>query len=109
MAWARIHYLGLPLFIGSVVVPMYIFVGLPSVGPQPERVRERCEGDGLHPFYRRFYVGGWLQAGAKTVAIFGAASEAFSKANLNCSIDESLRRFDEVVTAARRDSVAVRG
>ena len=43
-------------------------------------------------------------AGAKEVAVFGAASEAFSKKNINCSIAESLERFSEVVSAAKKRS-----
>mmetsp|Transcript_10135 Transcript_10135/g.27716 ORF Transcript_10135/g.27716 Transcript_10135/m.27716 type:complete len:334 (+) Transcript_10135:94-1095(+) len=50
-----------------------------------------------------------IKAGAKEVAIFGAASEAFSKKNINCSIDESLKRFEEVVSAAKKEGVDVRG
>jgi hydroxymethylglutaryl-CoA lyase len=48
-------------------------------------------------------------AGAKEVAVFGAASEAFSKKNINCSIDESLERFSEVFSAAKKHHIAVRG
>ena len=47
--------------------------------------------------------------GVTEVAIFGAASEAFSKANINASIAESLERFAPVLDAAKRDGVAVRG
>lgn len=43
------------------------------------------------------------------MAIFGAASELFSKKNINCSVDESLQRFDEVVKAAKEAGVPVRG
>nr|XP_061798805.1 hydroxymethylglutaryl-CoA lyase, mitochondrial-like isoform X1 [Nerophis lumbriciformis] len=50
-----------------------------------------------------------VNAGASEVAIFGAASEMFSKKNINCSVDESLRRFDEVVKAAKKAGVPVRG
>uniref|UniRef100_A0A8C2SJ63 Hydroxymethylglutaryl-CoA lyase, mitochondrial n=1 Tax=Capra hircus TaxID=9925 RepID=A0A8C2SJ63_CAPHI len=50
-----------------------------------------------------------VAAGAKEVAIFGAASELFTKKNINCSIDESLQRFDEIVKAARAASISVRG
>ena len=50
-----------------------------------------------------------LAAGATEVAIFGAASEAFSKKNINCSIAESLDRFRPVADAARRANVKVRG
>ena len=48
-------------------------------------------------------------AGAATVAIFGAASETFSRRNINCSIDESLERFRFVTESARRDGLKVRG
>ena len=48
-------------------------------------------------------------AGAKTVAIFGAASETFSKRNINCSIGESLERFRFVTDAAAADRIRVRG
>ena len=48
-------------------------------------------------------------AGATEVAIFGAASEAFSKKNINCSIAESLERFRPVTDAARNANVKVRG
>lgn len=50
-----------------------------------------------------------VKAGAKEVAIFTAASEAFNRKNLNCSVDDSLRKFDDVAAAAKREGVAVRG
>jgi hydroxymethylglutaryl-CoA lyase len=50
-----------------------------------------------------------LAAGAREVAIFGAASEAFSQKNINCSIAESLRRFEEVMTVAKEQGLRVRG
>ncbi|WP_397471063.1 hydroxymethylglutaryl-CoA lyase [Rheinheimera sp.] len=48
-------------------------------------------------------------AGATEVAIFGAASEAFSQKNINCSISESLARFTPVMDAAKADGIKVRG
>jgi hydroxymethylglutaryl-CoA lyase len=48
-------------------------------------------------------------AGATEVAIFGAASEAFSQRNINCSIAESLERFRPVAEAAQQAGVKVRG
>ncbi len=48
-------------------------------------------------------------AGATEVAIFGAASEAFSKKNINCSIAESLERFRPVADAAREANITLRG
>ncbi len=47
--------------------------------------------------------------GVTEIAVFGAASEAFSRANINASIEESLTRFAPVLEAAKRDGVAVRG
>jgi hydroxymethylglutaryl-CoA lyase len=48
-------------------------------------------------------------AGATEVAIFGAASEAFSKKNINCSIEESLERFRPIVAEAKKYDIKVRG
>ena len=48
-------------------------------------------------------------AGANVVAIFGAASESFSQKNINCSIAESLARFEPVCEQAKQDGVRVRG
>lgn len=49
------------------------------------------------------------EAAADEVAIFGAASEGFSQANVNCSIAESIERFIPITTAAKADGVPVRG
>ncbi|CAD5114659.1 DgyrCDS3709 [Dimorphilus gyrociliatus] len=43
------------------------------------------------------------------VAVFGTASESFSRKNINCSIDESLKRFTDVVDSAKSDNIPVRG
>jgi hydroxymethylglutaryl-CoA lyase len=48
-------------------------------------------------------------AGATEVAIFGAASEAFSQKNINCSIAESLERFRPVVVESKKHGIKVRG
>lgn len=50
-----------------------------------------------------------LDAGVREVAVFAAASETFSQKNINCSIDESVRRFAAVCEAAQQAGVAVRG
>ncbi len=50
-----------------------------------------------------------LAAGATEVAVFGAASESFSRRNINCSIAESLARFEPVMALARASNVRVRG
>ncbi|XP_033013638.1 hydroxymethylglutaryl-CoA lyase, mitochondrial isoform X2 [Lacerta agilis] len=50
-----------------------------------------------------------VAAGAKEVSVFGAASELFTKKNINCSIEESLDRFSDVLSAARESGIPVRG
>jgi hydroxymethylglutaryl-CoA lyase len=50
-----------------------------------------------------------LDAGADEVAVFGSASEGFSKANINATIDESLARFAPVLEAAGAVGLRVRG
>lgn len=50
-----------------------------------------------------------IAAGCREVAVFAAASEAFSQQNINCSIEQSLRRYQEVIVRARDAGVRVRG
>jgi hydroxymethylglutaryl-CoA lyase len=50
-----------------------------------------------------------IRAGADEIALFTAASEAFSRKNIQCSIAESLERFGPVVDLARSRSIPVRG
>ncbi len=52
---------------------------------------------------------GAVAARVDEVAIFAAASEAFSQKNINCSIAESLKRFEPVVSAASALEIPVRG
>jgi hydroxymethylglutaryl-CoA lyase len=48
-------------------------------------------------------------AGAKVIAVFASASEGFSRANINCSVAESIERFKPVVIRAKADGIKVRG
>jgi hydroxymethylglutaryl-CoA lyase len=48
-------------------------------------------------------------AGAKVIAVFASASEGFSRANINCSVAESIERFKPVVVRAKADGIKVRG
>lgn len=50
-----------------------------------------------------------IAAGVDEIAVFGSASEGFSRANINASIDESLERFAPVIEAARIIDLPVRG
>jgi hydroxymethylglutaryl-CoA lyase len=49
------------------------------------------------------------KVGADEIAVFTAASEAFNRKNINCTIAESLERFAPVLARAREDGVRVRG
>ena len=52
---------------------------------------------------------GALATGVKEVAVFGAASEEFTRRNINCTIDESLQRFEKVMEVAKANNIKVRG
>ncbi|MDB5605365.1 MAG: hydroxymethylglutaryl-CoA lyase [Bradyrhizobium sp.] len=49
------------------------------------------------------------EAGARVIAVFASASEGFSRANINCSVAESIERFKPVVARAKADGIRVRG
>ena len=50
-----------------------------------------------------------IDCGAQEVAIFGAVSETFTQKNINCSIAESLRRFEDVADEALKAGLKLRG
>ena len=50
-----------------------------------------------------------MEVSATEVAVFTAASEKFNQANIKCSIEESINRFDPVFEAAKAHGVKVRG
>ncbi len=50
-----------------------------------------------------------LAVGCKEVAVFTAASESFTRKNINCSIDESFEKFTDVMAAAKANDIKVRG
>uniref|UniRef100_A0A3P8U9Q8 hydroxymethylglutaryl-CoA lyase n=1 Tax=Cynoglossus semilaevis TaxID=244447 RepID=A0A3P8U9Q8_CYNSE len=101
---------GLPVIEAtSFVSPKWV----PQMADQVEVMKGICRKPGvtypvLTPNLKGFQAAVSI-AGAKEVAIFGAASELFSKKNINCSVDESLLRFEEVMEAAREACVPVRG
>jgi len=50
-----------------------------------------------------------IAADVKEIAVFATASEAFSKANTNCSIEESIRNIKLVIEEAKRHDIKIRG
>jgi len=106
---ARLGAAGLPAIEAtSFVSPKWV----PQMGDNAEVMARIARLPGvdypvLTPNLKGFEAA--LAAGAKEVAVFGAASEFFSQKNINCSIAESLDRFVPVVEAARAAGVRVRG
>jgi hydroxymethylglutaryl-CoA lyase len=50
-----------------------------------------------------------LEVGVTEIAIFAAATEAFSQKNINCSIEQSIKRYQQVVQKAQSENVKIRG
>ncbi|PMV24836.1 MULTISPECIES: hydroxymethylglutaryl-CoA lyase [unclassified Pseudomonas] len=94
--------------VGSFVSPKWVpqMAGSAEVFAQIQRKPGVTYG-ALAPNLRGFDDA--LAAGVKEVAVFAAASEAFSQRNINCSISESLERFAPIMAAARQQGVSVRG
>jgi len=94
--------------VGSFVSPKWVpqMAGSAEVFAQIQRKPGVVYG-ALAPNLRGFEDA--LAAGVKEVAVFAAASEAFSQRNINCSISESLERFVPIMDAARQHGVSVRG
>ncbi|MBJ9973828.1 hydroxymethylglutaryl-CoA lyase [Pseudomonas sp. S75] len=94
--------------VGSFVSPKWV----PQMGGSAEVFAGIAQRAGvtyaaLAPNLRGFEDA--LAAGVREVAVFAAASEAFSQRNINCSIAQSLERFEPIMDAARQHGVRVRG
>ena len=94
--------------VGSFVSPKWVpqMAGSADVFAQIQRKPGVTYG-ALAPNLRGFEDA--IAAGVKEVAVFAAASEAFSQRNINCSISESLARFVPIMQAAKQHGVSVRG
>ena len=94
--------------VGSFVSPKWVpqMAGSAEVFAQIQRKPGVTYG-ALAPNLRGFDDA--LAAGVKEVAVFAAASEAFSQRNINCSINESLERFAPIMAAAKQHGISVRG
>lgn len=94
--------------VGSFVSPRWV----PQMADSAAvfRAIERSPGvtyAALTPNLRGFEAA--IEAGASEVAVFAAASESFSQRNINCSIAQSLQRFEPVLAAAAQRGIKVRG
>src|ERR1700724_2839553 len=112
---ARIAFIEALVDAGLHTVEVGAFVS-PKAIPQMVRSDQVLRGVNHHPdseFHllvpnERGYEAA-RAAGAKVIAVFASASEGFSRANINCSVAESIKRFEPVVTRARADGIRVRG
>lgn len=100
---------GLPVVeSGSFVSPKWV----PQMADTPEVLAAITRQPGVsYPVLVPNLKGleGALAAGVEEIAVFAAASEAFSQKNINCSIAESLERFIPVMEQARGAGLRVRG
>jgi hydroxymethylglutaryl-CoA lyase len=111
----RITFIEAPVGAGLHTVEVGAFVS-PKAIPQMVNSDQVLRGVDHHPD-SEFHVlvpneKGYeaaRAAGAKVIAVFASASEGFSRANINCSVAESIERFKPVVARARADGVKVRG
>jgi hydroxymethylglutaryl-CoA lyase len=112
---ARIAFIDALVAAGLHTVEVGAFVS-PKAVPQMANSDQVLRGVARHPD-REFHVlvpnekgyDAAFVAGAKVIAVFASASEGFSRANINCSIAESIERFKPVLTRAKADGVRVRG
>jgi hydroxymethylglutaryl-CoA lyase len=112
---ARIAFIEALVGAGLHTVEVGAFVS-PKAIPQMENSDQVLRGIDHHPD-SEFHVlvpneKGYeaaREAGAKVIAVFASASEGFSRANINCSVAESIGRFRPVVVRASADGIKVRG
>jgi hydroxymethylglutaryl-CoA lyase len=112
---ARIAFVEALIAAGLRAVEVGAFVSAKAV-PQMANSDQVLRGVDHHPD-REFHVlvpneKGYAAAhaaGAEVIAVFASASEGFSRANINCSIAESIERFRPVMARAEADGLRVRG
>lgn len=111
----KIELIGLLADAGLKTIEATAFVSpkwVPQMADHAEVIRALPRHGGvsypvLVPNLRGFEAA--VAAGAEEIAVFAAASETFSQKNINCTIAESLERFEPVLVAAQAANVRVRG
>jgi hydroxymethylglutaryl-CoA lyase len=101
---AGLHTVEVGAFVSPKAIPQMVGSDqvLRGVNHHPE-----CEFHVLVPNEKGYEAA--RAAGARVIAVFGSASEGFSRANINCSVAESIERFKPVIARARADRIKVRG
>ena len=111
----RVAFIEALVAAGCPVVEVGSFVS-PKAVPQMAGSDEVLRAVDHHPG-REFHVlvpnekgyDAAIAAGARVIAVFASASEGFSRANINCTIAESIERFRPVLARAKADGIKVRG
>lgn len=107
LADAGLKKIELGAFVSPKWVPQMIGSAELFAAAQKESFSKKVELSALAPNVHGMENA--IAAGVKHVAIFGSASEAFSQKNINCSIEESLERFAQVMVLAKKNKIKVRG
>jgi len=100
---------------GLTVIESTAFVSpkwVPQMGDHVEVMKGIKQKVGVHypvltPNIKGFDLA--IEAGAKEVAVFTAASQGFAMKNMNCSIEESFIRFKPIIMEAKKKNIKVRG
>ncbi|MGO4715446.1 hydroxymethylglutaryl-CoA lyase [Bradyrhizobium sp. 2TAF24] len=111
----RVAFVEALLAAGCPIIEVGSFVS-PKAVPQMASSEQVLRAVNHHPD-REFHVlvpnekgyDAAIAAGARVVAVFASASEGFSRANINCTIEESIERFRPVLARAKADGIKVRG
>lgn len=104
LANAGVSYIEAGAFVNPKWVPQ--MAGSEAVFADMSRKKDVCYA-ALAPNLQGYERA--ASVGASEVAIFAAASEAFSQKNINCSIEDSIQRFIPIIEAAKKDNIPVRG
>lgn len=101
---AGLHTVEVGAFVSPKAIPQMVNSDsvLRAVNHHPD-----CEFHVLVPNEKGYEAA--RAAGASVIAVFASASEGFSRANINCSVAESIERFKPVVGRAKADGIRVRG
>jgi hydroxymethylglutaryl-CoA lyase len=106
---AGLHTIEVGAFVSPKAIPQMASSDqvLRGIGHRPDSEFQDCEFHVLVPNEKGYEAA--REAGARVIAVFATASERFSRANINCSVAESIERFKPVINRAKADGIKVRG
>ncbi|MCB0407514.1 MAG: hydroxymethylglutaryl-CoA lyase [Bdellovibrionales bacterium] len=104
---AGIHFVEVGAFVSPEWVPQMANSDQVIAALQKKGLLKKADCSALVPNPRGMEDA--LKTSIQHIAVFGACSETFSKKNINCSIDESFQRFEDVIKMAKKHKINVRG